>query len=268
MACGIFLLSSCKPNPSDSDNVNAHLRLVDAISQYVTCPTDSVEMMLASSDSICQWVDTCSLMSLNLYNEETNNYLDSLYRKEIPTILKLYGSYDVVSNFPTSEANAAFAWHELANALVAEYYGKEKADTADVEGIFKIVDHILRPYTAGTQYDMNISAWRRVVLFDYRLIGTYKALYDSCNEPSLLRYVQESYANLLEIYHNRCEQIEGYWSDLPRESAWMLIDMMEKRREMIEMLYTQYIQGKIAIHEVKAELEKRPEDVEWDIYDY
>ena len=33
---------------------------ISTISKYVTCPTDSVEMMLASSDSICQLVDTCS----------------------------------------------------------------------------------------------------------------------------------------------------------------------------------------------------------------
>ena len=238
------------------------------ISKYVTCPKDSVEMMLASSDSICQLVDTCSIEYLALYNEDTNNYLNSLYSKEIPTIMKLYGTYDVVTNFPTNEANAAFAWHEVANALVADYYGKEQVDTADVETMFKIIDDILDSYAASTQYDMNTSAWRCVMLSDYRLINAYKALYDSCNEPSLLKSVQDSYMNLLEMYRNRCEQIEGHWSDLPRELACMQMYMMDERRELIENLHSKYKKGMLSIQSVKAELNKRPKDVDWDVSDF
>lgn len=263
--CISFTLSSCK---SDYGKFNTTPKLTAAISKYVTCPTDSVEMMLASSDSICQLVDTCSIEYLDFYDEVTNSYLDSLYCKEIPVIMKIYGTYDVVTTFPTSEANAAFAWHEVATALIAGYYGKETADTTDVGKLFKVIDDILGSYDAGTQREMNVSACRRIMLSDYRLIGAYKALYDCCQEPSLLKSVHGSYVNLLEMYRNRCDQIDGYWSDLPRELAWMQIDMMDKRRETIEKLHTSYSQGKISVQEVKAELDKRPEDVEWDIYDY
>lgn len=268
IAIAFVLLSSCKSNSSGRQEFVVDQELVSAISKYVTCPTDSVEMMLASSDSICQLVDTCSIEYLALDNEDTNSYLDSLYSKEIPTIMKLYGTYDVATNFPTNEVNAAFAWHEVANALVAEYYGKEQVDTADVETMFKIIDDILDSYAAGTQYDMNTSAWRWVMLSDYRLINAYKALYDSCNEPSLLKSVQDSYINLLEMYRNRREQIEGHWSDLPRELACMQMFMMDERRELIENLNAQYKKGLLSVESVKTELDKRPKDVDWDVSDY
>ncbi len=268
MALVVFLLSSCKSKSAEGHEKNTNQELVSVIGQYVTCSTDSVEMMLASSDSIIQLVGKCSLEFLDLDNVEVNDNLVSLYSKEIPIILKLYGTYDVVTNFPTSEANATFAWHEIANALVAEYYGKEKIDSAEVETLFKVIDDVLDSYAAGTQRDMNTSAWRWVMLSDYRLISAYKALYDSCNDPSLLKSIQDSYINLLEMFRNRCKQIEGHWSDLPRELACMQIDMMDKRRSSINKLSKLYKQGSLTIHSVKVELEKRPEDVKWDIYDY
>lgn len=268
MICFIGMLSSCKSNSSEGKDDNINYELVSAIGKYVTCPQDSVEMMLASSDSIIPLVDTCCLEFLNLYNEEVNNHLVSLYGNEIPTILKLYGTYDVVTNFPTSEANAAFAWHEIANALVAEHYGKEKLETADVDTLFNAIYDILNYYSAGTQLDMNTSAWRWVILSDYQLISAYKALYDSCNDTSLLKSVQDSYVNILEMYRNRCEQIDGHWSDLPRELACMQVSMMDERREFIEKLHSQYKQGLLSLQSVKAELDKRPEDVEWDVSDY
>lgn len=263
----IFLLSSCKSNSTEGHGSYAD-NLASAIGRYVTCSTDSVEMMLNASDSIIFLVDTCSLELLGLDNEEINNVLDSLYSKEIPTILKLYGTYDVVTNFATSEANAAFAWHEVANSLIAECYGNEKADTADVERLFNVIDDILNWYSGGTQPEMNMAAQRWVMLSDYRLIGAYKALYDSCNEPSLLKSVQDSYMSLLEMYRKKCERTDGYWSDLPRSLACTQKYMMDERREVIEDINSQYKQGKLSLQSVKAELEKRPKEDDWDEDDY
>lgn len=268
MTFAIVLLSSCKSNSTEGHGSYADNDLASAIGRYVTCSTDSVEMMLNAADSIIFLVDTCSLELLGLDNEEMNNVLDSLYSKEIPTILKLYGTYDVVTNFPTSEANAAFAWHEIANALVADYYGKELVDTADVGTIFKAIDDILYWYSGGIQPEMNMAAQRWVMLSDYRLIGAYKALYDSCNEPSLLKSVQDSYLNLLEMYRKKCERTDGYWSDLPRSLACTQKYMMDERREVIEDLNSQYKQGKLSLQSVKAELEKRPKEDDWDEDDY
>lgn len=266
MTSGLFLLSSCKLSSFEVHDNNQEL--VVAISQYVSCTKDSVEMMLAASDSIIQLVDTCSLSFLDLGNEDVNKDLVFHYSKEIPTILKLYGTYDVVTNFPTSEASAAFAWHEMANDLIAAHYGKQKVDTADVEMLLIVIDNILDQYAAGSQFDMNISACRRVLISDYRLISAYKALYDSCNDQLLLKSVQNSYINLLEMYRNRYEQIEGYWSDLPRELACMQMSMMAERREFIENLNLQYKQGTLSIQSVKEELDKRPKDDDWDVSDY
>ena len=74
--------------------------------------------------------------------------------------------------------------------------------------------------------------------------------------------------NLLEMYRNRCEQIEGHWSDLPRELACMQMYMMDERRELIENLHSKYKKGMLSIQSVKAELNKRPKDVDWDVSDF
>lgn len=282
MMCSAMLLMSCGSKPADeeqaqksekqikADEEQAHKneRLIKAIARYVTCPTDSVELMLASADSICQLVDTCSIEILGLGNEEINSRFDSLYHKEIPTILKLYGTYDVVTSNETNEANAAFAWHEVANALIADYAGKEEIDTTDVENMFMVVDDLLLPYFAGSQADMNVSAWREIMMYDYWLIDEYIRLYESCNDPSMLKSIHGSYMHLMETYNNRSAQIDEYYTDLPRELASMLAEMMDERRIMIRNIHAQYREGKLTKEEVKAELDKRPEDVEWDIYDY
>lgn len=268
LMCGLLLLSSCTPKTSNKEASHVEGQLTETISKYVTCPVDTVEMMLAASDSICQVVDTCSLELLGLDNEDVNKRLYAQYGKAIPTILKLYGSYDVMTSFQTNEANAAFAWHEVADALMANYFGKEEVDTADVERLFNAIDNILDCYACGSQRDMNMTAWRWAMLHDYKLIEAYKALYDCCNQPSLLKSVHGSYLHLFELYRNRQEQIDGHWSDLPRQLACMQMDMMDERRKFIEGLTTQYKQGKLSIQALQAELDKRPADVEWSIDDY
>lgn len=268
MMCSAVFLVSCVSKSADVEQAHKNERLVKAIARYVTCPTDSVELLLDSADSICQLVDTCSIEILGLGNEDVNSRFDSLYHKEIPTILKLYGTYDVVTSNETSEANATFAWHEIANALIAEYAGKEKIDTTDVEKMFMVVNELLFPYYAGIQADMNTASWRSIMMYDYWLIDEYIRLYESCNDPSMLKAIQGSYMHLLETYNNRTAQVDEYWTDLPRELGSMLAEMMDERRIMIRNLHAQYKQGKLTRQEVKAELDKRQEDVEWDIYDY
>lgn len=93
-------------------------------------------------------------------------------------------------------------------------------------------------------------------------------LYESCNEPSLLKSVHGSYMTILELYRKRCDRIADYCSDLPRELACMQMSMMDERRETIENLTSQYKQCKLFIQTIKAELDKRPVDTEWDISDY
>lgn len=262
-----LLLGSCNANQPEGA-LCSNRTLVNSIEKYVTCPSDSVEMMLASSDSTFLQLDSCSLEFLNLYDERANLWLDSLYHQDIPTILKIYATYDVMTNFPVGEANAAFAWHEVANTLIAEHFGTERADSADVNYVWRVVDEILGAYGAGTQSEMNVSAWRWVMVSDYWLIDAYKTLFDTCNDPSLLPSVHRSYINLLSMYRNRRDQLEGYWSDQPRELARMLTTMMEEQREKIEHLTRQYREGTLDTKAVKATLDKVPEDTEWDIYDY
>lgn len=263
------VFASCKPHSQQISGFEANENLNNSISEYVTCTSDTINMLLASADSICQLVDTCSLEFLDLNNDEVNKYLVSLHKEEIPTIIKLYSSYDVVTQFPTDEANGAFAWHEIASTLIAEHYGKKQVDIADVDTIFNVIDGILGSYAAGSQYDMNISACRWVMLADYRLIDAYKKLYRSCKEPSLLKSVHKSYINLLEKYRSRCKQIEDSYSDLPRELASMQIAMMDEKRHEIESLTLRHSHGKLLKRDVVRELEKKICDNEnWNIYDY
>ena len=44
--------------------------------------------------------------------------------------------------------------------------------------------------------------------------------------------------------------------------------MVDERREVIEDLNSQYKQGKLSLQSVKAELEKRPKEDDWDEDDY
>lgn len=264
-----YVLASCKPNSQQITGFEANENLKSSISEYVTCTSDTINMLLASADSICQLVDTCSLEFLDLNNDEVNKFLVSLHKEEIPTILKLYASYDVVTQFPTDEANGAFAWHEIASTLIAEHYGKKQVDIADVDTIFNVIDGILGSYAAGSQYDMNISAWRWVMLSDYRLIDAYKKLYRTCNEPSILKSIHRSYINFLEMYRNRCNQIDDSYSDLPRELACMQIAMMDDKRKEIESLTIQFTQGKTSVQDIRLKLEKISVDNDdWNIYDY
>lgn len=266
--CYMMLIASCSSKHDSGNFGDSKQSLVNAIEKYVTCPSDSVDMMIASSDSICEILDTCSLEYLGLDDERINREMDSVYNNDIKTILKLYGSYDVVTNYAVSEADAAFAWHDIAKAMIAKHYGKTNATEEDVENLFKVINEILDPYCCGTQYDMNVSAWRLVMLSDFKLITAYKDLFDSCNDTSLLESIHASYRNVLDMFRNRSKQIDGHWSDLPRQLACMQIDMMDKRQEMIKNLNIQFKQGKVTVDNIRKELDKRPSDDKWDINDY
>lgn len=262
----LITLISCNSNAVDSMASDAALS--DRISRYVTCPADTVSLMLAASDSICEIVKEYSLEELGLDDETVNTVHKVRYNNEIKTIVKLYGTYDVVTNFPTSEANAAFAWHEVANSLITAHYGKDEIEDEDVGKLFKVICDILESYYSGTQYDLNVSARRGVMLSDYLLINSYKTLYDSCKSPALLKPIQDSYINLLEMFRNRCEQIDGRWSDLPRQIACMQSSMMDERCGLIREINDRYNQGVLTISSVMAELDRLEVDVDWDISNY
>ena len=266
LSSALISLASCNSNAVDSMVSDAALS--DRISHYVTCPADTVSLILAASDSICEIVKEYSLENLGLDDEAVNTFHKVRYNNEIKTIVKLYGTYDVVTNFPTSEANAAFAWHEVASSLIATHYGKEKIEDEDVGNLFKVISDILESYYSGTQYDMNVSASRGVMLSDYLLISSYKTLYDSCKSPALLKPIQDSYINLFEMFRNRCEQIDGRWSDLPRQIACMQSSMMDERCALIKEINGRYNKGVLSFPSVMAELDKLNVDVDWDISNY
>ena len=264
----VFLLASCNLNKQESTILCYNEDLKTKISKYVTCSIDTMDMMLASTDSICEALDTCSLECLGFDVEHKTYITDSLHSSDIKTIVKLYGSYDITSNFSTHEADAAFAWHEIAKSLIEKHYGRNVTDE-EYEKYLRVISAIVDSYGVRTQYDMNISAWRKVMLADFRLISAYKKLFDTCNKQSMLGSVHGSYLNVLTAYRNRCKKIEDSYSDLPRELACMQISMMNEKRSEIELFTSKYLQGKLTIKEIISKLDRNIDDTEeWNIYDY
>lgn len=266
----IMNLLSCKSKPQPTADTVGKQHAIENITKYVTCPSDTIEMMLASADSICTLTENSSLeyLELDTENEYLKTLLDSLSNNEITTIVQVYATYDVVTSCSTNEANAAFVWHEVAKQQIAELRGKKLISNEEADSFFTTVKDILSYYGAGTQYDMNISAWRAVMIADFQLISAYKKLYDYFKDPSLLPFIHKSYLNLQTAYRNRCSQIEGSWSDLPRELACMQIAMLEERREAIEKLLLQNQQKSVTIQNVKAKLGNEVDDEKWEICDF
>lgn len=262
------VMASCKLNSQQKSGGKTNENLKISISKYVTCTADTIDLLLASADSICETLDTCSLECLGFDDENKTYFLDSIHSNDIKTIVKLYGSYDITSSFSTHEANTAFAWHEIAKSLIAKHYGRNVKDE-EYEKYLGVINAIVDSYGVRTQYDMNISAWRKVMLADFRLITAYKKLFDSCNKQSMLGSVHRSYLNVLTAYRNRCKQIDDSYSDLPRELACMQISMMDEKRAEIESFTSKYLQGKLTIKEIASELDRNIDDTEeWNIYDY
>lgn len=241
-------------------------RNIERIANYVTCPTDTIRMILDDADSICALFKNGTLNDLAFDNEFYNEYINPYFRQRTPSIVQVYATYHSVTLFPTSEANAAFAWHEIAQCQIADFYGKEEVTNAEVESYFNGIDSILNVYDAGTQHDINNVAWRRVMMADFRLITAYKALYDQCAQPSLLASIHGSYCYLFEIYRVYCDQINGYWSDLPRQLACLEYALMEERQHTLENLLESYTKGEITLENIKESLDARPNNTDdWDL---
>lgn len=258
-------------HPSYAGGKFASNNMVNRIANYVTCPADTIRLMLAAADSICNLAEGASLEDLGLDDNIYNIPLKIRFHKEIPVLVQLYATYDVVTNFPSAHANAPFAWHEVALQQMADYYEKEDVTHEDVETLFGAMTAILDDYDCGTQYDLNISAARSVMQADFRLLSAYKSLFGQCHTPSLLESVHGSYEYLLEIYSDRYHYVtsQGHWFDQPRELASMLVCMMNEKREWVESLQSRLEKGELTVKDIKAELDARPADVEdWYYGDY
>lgn len=264
-------ISSVSCQPSYTDAKYATDSMANRIANYVTCPADTIRMMLVASDSICELAEDASLESLGLDDRIFNIPLKVQFHKEMPTILQLYATYDVVTDYPSALANAPFAWHEIAKQQIADLYEKDTVSSEDVNSIFGAIDAILDDYYGGKQYDMNVATMRAIMMADYRLIDAYKNLFDRCQTPSLLESLHGSYLYLLEVYAERYHHVtsHGHWSDQPRELASMMIVMMNEKREWVESLQSRLEKGELTVTDIKAELDARPADIDdWEYWDY
>lgn len=259
---------SCSPKKAPETGYLSP-KYVDSITPYVTCPVDTIRMMLMSVDSLCKLTRFSKLECLSLDDEKYVDSLNSLYHREIPSIVQVYASYEAMTTFPTTEANAAFAWHAVAKRQIFNYYEDSYVSDGTIGAFFDHIRDILDVYNCGTQYDLNVAAARSVMIADFYLIDAYKKLLDQCAAPELLTSAHGSYEYVFELFRNRCDEIDGYWSDLPRELACMQIAMMGDKRAQIDDLRARHKNGTISVEGVKKELDARPADtVGWDTLDY
>ena len=234
----------------------------ERIRHYVFCPTDTIRMMLDSADSVRTLFKDGILDNLNFVNELYNEDINRHYKHLIPSMVQLYATYDVITCFPTDEANAAFVWREMAQCQIADFYKKEDVTDDEINAYFNDIDKILSVYEAGSQHDMNNAAYRRVLMADFRLITAYKNLYTTCNEPLLLPFIHNSYCYIFQLFQTYCDQIAGSWSDLPRQLACVEYALITKMQHIVEQLLEEYERGNITTADILSTLAERPKSID------
>lgn len=270
LLCAVMALFSCKTQVEEESQYKLHNVDLDHVSRYVTYPKDSLVKLLALADSASVQFAHGTMDDIGLDDEVCELSMDSIYGDTIPALVRFLAMYDAVTTAnDVDEANNSFVWQEFAKCQIAEFYGMKELPEDSLESFVNLADQILSHYGCGAQREMNVSSWRWCAFEDFTLIESYKKLYDCCNSPELKEPILDSYRFLWETYRARVEQIDGRWSDLPRELACMLAYMIEQRREWVDALRTKFMQGSITIDEIKAELDARPADEEgWDISDF
>ena len=142
------------------------------------------------------------------------------------------------------EASASFVWHEVARQQMKHFYektGGEWQEPDSYEKLFHVIDGVMRSYDGGGQADINMVAWRSVMLIDYRLIEAYKQLVGLCTDRAMVKLIHDDYMYTLTTYRAHSEAIE-----------WLLSSKLEN----VNLLIKNYKRGKIGSNAVKKNLQE------------
>ena len=192
-------------------------------------------------------------------NKEYNKWITKDYKDSISIVIALFDSYASMVNSGMDEASASFVWHEVARQQMKHFYvetGGEWQEPDSYEKLFHVIDGVMRSYDGGGQADINMVAWRSVMLIDYRLIEAYKQLVGLCNDRAMVKLIHDDYMYTLTTYRAHSEAIEECYSDLPREQGELFKWLLSSKLENVNLLIKNYKRGKIGSNAVKKNLQE------------
>lgn len=224
---------------------------------YVTCTTQTVDTLLAIADTVFSKTQNYTLEDLSLTNDQYNHWIQQDFHDTIPTIVALYASYDALTRHGHDEANASFVWHEVAKSQMKEFLVSKgyKGNMQDgIEHMLRIAESIMGTYAAGTQADINLSAWRQATLTDFHLIEAYKQLIDTCKDPEVPSLAHQDYEHMLQVFREYCKAQEEWYSDLPRQQACQMAWLMESKLSTIKSLSSAHQKKRLSSTAVKKSL--------------
>ena len=226
---------------------------------YVTCSEQTIDSLLAIADTAYSKTYSYSLEDLGMDNKEYNKWITKDYKDSISIVIALFDSYASMVNSGMDEASASFVWHEVARQQMKHFYvetGGEWQEPDSYEKLFHVIDGVMRSYDGGGQADINMVAWRSVMLIDYRLIEAYKQLVGLCTDRAMVKLIHDDYMYTLTTYRAHSETIEECYSDLPREQGELFKWLLSSKLENVNLLIKNYKRGKIGSNAVKKNLQE------------
>lgn len=271
----VLFVVSCKGNKGGLDNQESDTMMVakdsipfvlkhldvdkKKVMAYVTCSEHTVDSLLSIADTAYSKTGSYSLEDLGMDNKEYNKWITKDYKDSISIVIALFDSYASMVNSGMDEASASFVWHEVARQQMKHFYvetGGEWQEPDSYEKLFHVIDGVMRSYDGGGQADINMVAWRSVMLIDYRLIEAYKQLVGLCTDRAMVKLIHDDYMYTLTTYRAHSEAIEECYSDLPREQGELFKWLLSSKLENVNLLIKNYKRGKIGSNAVKKNLQE------------
>ena len=198
---------------------------------YVECSPSAVARCFAIGDSVYARMGKYTLEDLGYCNDNRNAYLMKTYGDTVAVVVSLYDSYDRITVIDSiDEVDAAMVWHQVAKAQMTR--------SADEERLLEVAESVVGYYSVGSQGEMTMSAYRMVMLADYRLLDAYKRVIDHYPSAEVKQLAREDYRFVLEQFRSyedfRYEQ-ESY-SDLSRELQCIFYQVLMSKADALNAL--------------------------------
>lgn len=212
---------------------------------YVECSPNAVARCFAIGDSVYARTGEYTLEDLGYCDDNRNDYLMKTYGDTVSVVVSLYDSYDRITVIDSiDEVDAALVWHQVAKAQMLR--------SADEERLLEVAERVAGYYSCGSQGEMTMSAYRMVMLADYRLLDAYKRVIDRYASAEVKQLAREDYRFVLETFR-RYEDFryeEESYSDLSRELQCIFYQVLMSKADALNAL----LQGNAAEAEVLANL--------------
>ena len=218
---------------------------------YVECSPSTVARCFAIGDSVYARTGKYTLEDLGYCDDDRNEYLMKTYGDTVAVVVSLYDSYDRITVIDSiDEVDAAMVWHQVAKAQMLHFLTKGD----DVEQVLYVTERVAGCYSCGSQGDMTMSAYRMVMVADYRLLDAYKRVIDRYPSAEVKQLAREDYRFVLETFR-RYEDLrykEQSYSDLSRELQCIFYQVLMSKADALNAL----LQGNAAEAEVLTNLRK------------